>query len=572
MRCSVRDRRLVIALLSGATIGACAGPSAPSLLHPELFKVRVGDDPGWSDPSLDDSSWQRLLLHQVPGSDRVTWLRTEIDLEPRHIPQQRPVGLFFAALASHEIFWDGERVGQGGRVGRSRSEEIPGPIQARYFVPERLATPGRHVIAIRTSTFHRRFTPVVGYWTLSVGEYDALNHPSSTLALVSLSGFLIVGAFALVMFALDRRDRPFLLIGLICAAAAGMLLAESWRNLFGYTYDRHLLRLGIIAALAWALDLLLLLFLTRRFPLRGGRAIVVAGTIGATLALIVVPVWDGKVLLGYVVVFPLVFAWTVAACRAGRQGAPLAAVGVGACLLALLLDPDGFQDRSVYFTLNLLCVCLLAAHALQVGRERRERQQALLRSARLEGELLRRSLQPHFLMNTLTALSEWIEQEPRVAVRMIGSLAEELRLLSRVSGETLITMHEELRLCQSHLAVMSRRRDREFRLRTEGVDPGAATPPAIFHTLVENAITHCAYPEAEVEFVLRASPVDGATRYVFEAPLSDAAGSGNAREGTGTHYIRARLQESFGDSWSFTAGPSAGVWRTTILMPAPRRV
>jgi hypothetical protein len=558
-------------LLAAVTTGACAARPQPVVLSPELFKVRVGDDPGWSDPGLDDSSWRRLPLHRVPGADPVTWLRAEIDLEPRHIPRQRPVGLFFAALASHEIFWDGERVGQGGRVGRSRAEEVPGPIQARYFIPERLATPGRHLVAIRASTFHRGFTPVVGYWTLLVGEYDALSVPSPTLALVSLSGFVIVGAFALVMFSLDPRDRPFLLIALICGTAAGMLLAESWRSLFGYTYDRHLLRLAMIAALAWLLDLLLLLFLTRRFPLRGGRWIVVAGVIGTTLALIVVPSWDGKVLLGYVVVFPLAFAWTLAACRAGRQDARLAAVGVGACLLALLIDPDGFQDRSVYFTLNVLCVCLLAAHALQVGRERRERQQALVRSARLEGELLRRSLQPHFLMNTLTALSEWIEQEPRVAVTMIGSLAEELRLLSRVSGETLITMQEELSLCRSHLAVMGGRRDRVFRLRTEGVDPGAATPPAIFHTLVENAITHNAYRDTAVEFVLRASPVDRATRYVFEAPRAGANGAGDPREGTGTRYIRARLQESFGDGWSFTAGPRAGVWQTSILMPAPRR-
>ena len=36
------------------------------------------------------------------------------------------------------------------------------------------------------------------------------------------------------------------------------------------------------------------------------------------------------------------------------------------------------------------------------------------------------------------------------------------------------------------------------------------------------------------------------------------------REGTGTRYIKARLEESFTGLWSIEAGPVDGVWRTTI--------
>ena len=141
-----------------------------------------------------------------------------------------------------------------------------------------------------------------------------------------------------------------------------------------------------------------------------------------------------------------------------------------------------------------------------------------LRSARLEIELLRRHLQPHFLMNTLTALSEWFEQEPDVATEMIQDLGRELRILGDISSRSSITIAQELELCRSHLAVMARRRDEQLELSAEGVDPEACIPPAIFHTLLENALTHNSYRDRPACFRLRQSNFEGRVRYVFEAP------------------------------------------------------
>ena len=75
----------------------------------------------------------------------------------------------------------------------------------------------------------------------------------------------------------------------------------------------------------------------------------------------------------------------------------------------------------------------------------------------------------HF-MNTLTALSEWIEQEPATAVRMIESLADELRVLAAVSTRRLVPAAEELHLCRTHLENMGLRRDITYALETDGVD------------------------------------------------------------------------------------------------------
>jgi len=53
-------------------------------------------------------------------------------------------------------------------------------------------------------------------------------------------------------------------------------------------------------------------------------------------------------------------------------------------------------------------------------------------------ELLKKNLQPHFLMNTLAVLTEVVEQNPTVAARLIEDLAEEFRTVARVSAEKLV--------------------------------------------------------------------------------------------------------------------------------------
>ena len=209
-----------------------------------------------------------------------------------------------------------------------------------------------------------------------------------------------------------------------------------------------------------------------------------------------------------------------------------------------------------------------------LGREALE-----LRSARLEIELLRRQLQPHFLMNTLTALSEWFEAEPAVAADMVEHVGRELRLLSEISRHTAVPLATELALCRSHLAVMARRRDEQLTLDAEGVDGAALIPPALFHTLTDNALSHNAYRGRPAVFRLRqtAAPRPFAVRYTFDAPLVPR---GRPREpdarGTGLRYIHARLRESYGEAYQLTSaahdpGGAAPVWRTVIDLPGPPR-
>ena len=72
-----------------------------------------------------------------------------------------------------------------------------------------------------------------------------------------------------------------------------------------------------------------------------------------------------------------------------------------------------------------------------MAEQNRRRQESELRSARLELELLKKHIQPHFLLNSLNSVIAWLEEEPSTAVRLVNALAEELRADSAVfQGET----------------------------------------------------------------------------------------------------------------------------------------
>jgi hypothetical protein len=532
---------LLSLLLFAATFSASAADRYVFVDHVEM---RVGDS----------TSWKRIALTDVPHPGDAIWLRATVDLSNLDRRPGKPVAVYFAGLASHEMWWDGKRLGGGGVVARSKAGEIPGPIETHYQVPDRLASPTTHTIAIRASAFHQGFVPHHGYWSLIVADYDriiTMRTTSARRAMIALSGILLTAVFAFAMFWLARRDFSFLLLGTLCLSAAALLLAESWRELFGYTYDWHIVRVRCIVACSWLVGVQLVALLVTRFPHRHGRAVLAITAAAATTVPFLTQAWDPKSLYIFMVCCSIALGWTAFATYRKMNGSALALIGTAALVLALALEPSSWVDNVLYFALTFLFVCLLCSHALEVRREQQEK-------ARLQLEVLRRHMQPHFLMNTLTALSEWIEQEPKTAVRMIESLAEELRILGEMSTKTLVSTDEELRLGRSHLANMSLRKDVAYELEVEGVDGTRLVPPAIFHTLIENAITH---GSSAPRVTMRLTGSDRG--YVFESPV-DSSDDRELQPGSGTRYIEARLREAFGDAWTFRQGRVGDLWRVEI--------
>jgi hypothetical protein len=125
---------------------------------------------------------------------------------------------------------------------------------------------------------------------------------------------------------------------------------------------------------------------------------------------------------------------------------------------------------------------LLQAHAAQL--------QAQLAEARLS--VLRTQLNPHFLFNTLHAVSALVERDPKGVRRMIARLSELLRYTLDGTTEQEIPLYEELELLRRYLEIMQIRFQGRLETRIDAASDvrDALVPNLILQPLVENALKH----------------------------------------------------------------------------------
>ena len=142
------------------------------------------------------------------------------------------------------------------------------------------------------------------------------------------------------------------------------------------------------------------------------------------------------------------------------------------------------------------------SHALAYHRESQSR---AMNSLQLEAQLsdarlrtLQAELHPHFLFNTLHAISTLVHTKPELADRMISRLSDLLRLTFDHSGVNRVPLQQELEFLQKYLEIeQTRFQDRltvHFEIDPETLD--AEVPRLILQPLVENAIQHGIAPRS----------------------------------------------------------------------------
>ena len=190
----------------------------------------------------------------------------------------------------------------------------------------------------------------------------------------------------------------------------------------------------------------------------------------------------------------------------------------------------------------------------------------MVQSTRLRLELLKKNIQPHFLMNTLTSLIDWVEETPKKGVLFIEALAKEFDLFNQIENETLIPITQEIELCRTHLEIMEYRKEVTYRWEEEGIDPEEKIPPGILHTLLENGITHSLpLEDNSVRFKLIYAFNDKYKSYTFLTYAKNVRESNTLKkEGTGIKYVKARLTESYTTKWDFTSSPTNNGWKSCI--------
>jgi two-component system, LytTR family, sensor kinase len=207
------------------------------------------------------------------------------------------------------------------------------------------------------------------------------------------------------------------------------------------------------------------------------------------------------------------------------------------------------------WTLMVYSTIVGLSYALAYYRESQARalEESQLETRLVEARLrtLEAELHPHFLFNTLHAISSLVHTNPDAADRMISRLSDLLRLTFDRSGAPGVSLQEELEFLQKYLEIEQTRFQDRLSVRFD-IDPDtldAEVPRLILQPLVENAIKHGVSPKPGNGLVQIASRREGSNLWI-EVSDNGVGLSANARarlrSGVGLSNTRDRLECLYG--------------------------
>jgi two-component system, LytTR family, sensor kinase len=202
--------------------------------------------------------------------------------------------------------------------------------------------------------------------------------------------------------------------------------------------------------------------------------------------------------------------------------------------------------------------------------------QASLTEARLSA--LRGQLNPHFLFNTLNAISTMaLKGEQENVVRTLGYLGELLRVSLDDDLPQEVPLSEELEILERYLDIQRTRFGDRLTIR-QTIDPAtldAMVPSMMLQPLVENAIVHGVAPiPGPGEVRIRAARRDGSVLLEVTDSGVGFGATTEAQKGTGIGLAntRARLVQLYGDAYTMTLGNGDGEGGARVSVAIPYRI
>jgi two-component system, LytTR family, sensor kinase len=180
--------------------------------------------------------------------------------------------------------------------------------------------------------------------------------------------------------------------------------------------------------------------------------------------------------------------------------------------------------------------------------------------ARAQLENLKLQLHPHFLFNTLNAISTVMYEDVGKADAMLAQLSDFLRLVLDSSGVHEVTLDRELTVERMYVDIMKTRLESRLNLSLD-VEPelrDAAVPFMLLQPLLENSIRHGLVPDLNALDIAIEAHREGETTVI---DVRDN-GVGIRPNGTSEHHglanVRSRLSHMYGDDAAFTIAPASG--------------
>jgi anti-sigma regulatory factor (Ser/Thr protein kinase) len=214
------------------------------------------------------------------------------------------------------------------------------------------------------------------------------------------------------------------------------------------------------------------------------------------------------------------------------------------------------QEEVYKFHLGLLTYWLMLV-VLRGLASQRSLKDERLRTSQLEGQLaqsqlqaLRMQLQPHFLFNTLNAISALALADPPQARLMIARLSDFLRMTLEERHAQQVSLSREMQFLECYLGIQQVRfQDRlttQLDLAADTLD--AAVPNLILQPLVENALRHGLLAKSDRGNLRISARRDNAQLRLRVEDDGLGLPPAGHRDGIGLGNTRARLLALFGAS------------------------
>jgi two-component system, LytTR family, sensor kinase len=204
--------------------------------------------------------------------------------------------------------------------------------------------------------------------------------------------------------------------------------------------------------------------------------------------------------------------------------------------------------------------------AVQYAEQRRLASERELRASQLATELaraqvdaLRMQLHPHFLFNTLNAISGLMREDVEAADTMLTQLSDLLRATLQNEERQRLPLADEVAWIRTYLAIQQTRYGPRLRIDVDvPVECERALVPAlILQPLAENAIRHgFAVTPGPGRIAIQARTFDG--RLQIDVNDEGPGVSEPVREGYGLRNTRSRLRVLYGDTATLTVGSRDG--------------
>ena len=232
---------------------------------------------------------------------------------------------------------------------------------------------------------------------------------------------------------------------------------------------------------------------------------------------------------------------------------------------------------TLYFSIKQWQQTMREREQLSLHREKLARAESEAREARLNS--LRYQLNPHFLFNSLNAVSTLVlAGKTSEATRMLAQIGELLRITLDSNAPPEIPLSREMAFIDQYLAIEQTRLGNRLRIETR-ISPhsfDAAVPAMLLQPLVENAVRHGIAPAigggtVEIESAVKDYRLRIRIKNSAVGSRSISSQNGQTSKGIGLANTAERLKVLYGDDHRLEFHSSGEPdWQVTVEIPLQR--